>query len=107
LTFNAEESPEWIVNPQRNKDLEDLYGRDSDVYRIRVLGEFPHSDPNCVFSSEDLEKCTDKKLMYRKKAGTNHFLSKKSSKILRRLSKTIIINKSNKKSFLKLIPKFK
>ena len=48
-----------------------------------------------------------KKLMYRKKAGTNHFLSKKSSKILRRLSKTIIINKSNKKSFLKLIPKFK
>lgn len=58
LTFNAEESPAHIVDPQRNKDLEEEFGRDSDVYRIRVLGEFPHSDPNCVMSSEDLYKCT-------------------------------------------------
>jgi phage terminase large subunit len=59
LTWNAEdtarEHPD-ILDPLRNKNLEEEFGRDSDVYRIRVLGEFPHSDPNCVISSEDLEK---------------------------------------------------
>jgi len=66
LTFNAEDTARdypWIVSPQRNKDLEEEFGRDSDVYRIRVLGEFPHSDPNCVLSSEDLEKVVDRKRM--------------------------------------------
>lgn len=58
FTWNAEDTardyPE-ILNPQRNRDLESEFGRDSDVYRIRVLGEFPHKDPNCVLSSEELE----------------------------------------------------
>lgn len=61
LTFNAEDTardrPD-IVSPERNRLLAAEYGKDSDVYRIRVLGEFPHSDPNCVISSEDLERCT-------------------------------------------------
>lgn len=62
--WNAEDTPAspWF-DPQRNKDLEDEFGRDSDVYRVRVLGEFPHADPNCVVSSEDVEKCMDRKLM--------------------------------------------
>ena len=55
LTFNAEDTardyPD-IVNPQRNLDLEEEFGRESDVYRVRVLGEFPSSDPNCVISSD-------------------------------------------------------
>ncbi len=62
-TFNAEDTANeypHIVSPQRNKDLEEEFGRDSDVYRVRVLGEFPHTDPNCVLSSEDLEPCTIK-----------------------------------------------
>lgn len=64
ITFNAEETPEseWF-DPQRNADLEEEFGRESDVYKVRVLGEFPSSDPNCVLSSEDLEKITDRKLM--------------------------------------------
>ncbi len=59
LTFNAEGAPHAIVDPQRNLDLADEFGKDSDVYRIRVKGEFPYMDPNCVMSSEDLEKCSD------------------------------------------------
>ena len=64
LTFNAEETPEseWFSS-QRNRDLEAEFGRDSDVYRVRVLGEFPHTDPNCVISPEALELCTDRRLM--------------------------------------------
>lgn len=64
LTFNAEETPksEWF-DPIRNKQIADEYGEDSDVYRVRVKGEFPHSDPNSVMSSEDISACMDKRLM--------------------------------------------
>lgn len=76
FTFNAEDTARdypHIVNPQRNKDLEDEYGRDSDVYRVRVLGEFPVADANCVMSSEDLEACasTDKILMAARSSARN------------------------------------
>lgn len=56
LTLNAEDSP--IVDKKNLKAIEGEFGRDSDVYRVRVLGEFPDIDPNCVMSSEDLEACT-------------------------------------------------
>lgn len=59
LHWNAEDTAKdypWILDPQRNKDLEEEFGRDSDVYRIRVLGEFPLSDPNCVLSVRELEE---------------------------------------------------
>lgn len=66
LTWNAEETPEspWF-SQKRNHDLAKEFGRDSDVYRIRVLGEFPLSDPNCVIGAEELEKRTDKALIYK------------------------------------------
>lgn len=57
ITFNAEDTPTQIVDPRRNQELAEEFGIDSDVYRIRVLGQFPHSDPNCVMSSEQLEQC--------------------------------------------------
>lgn len=56
LTFNAEDSP--LVSKQNIKALGDEYGVNSDVYRVRVLGEFPTTDPKCVISAEDLEACT-------------------------------------------------
>ena len=60
LTFNAEETPRssWF-DPLRNEELAEEFGRNSDVYRVRVLGEFPHVDPNCVFSHELVTRCTD------------------------------------------------
>ncbi len=68
LHWNAEESPPSVVNPERNRLLAEEFGRDSDVYRVRVLGEFPHADPNCVLSSEQLEKVADPKLLLVKSA---------------------------------------
>jgi hypothetical protein len=55
-TLNSLESP--LVNPENIQRIIDLYGQDSDVYRVRVLGQFPHTDPKCVMSSDDLEACT-------------------------------------------------
>lgn len=64
LSWNAEETPEsaWFSR-KRNREIEAEFGRDSDVYRVRVLGEFPHMDPNCVISADDIERCTDKALL--------------------------------------------
>jgi len=58
-TFNCEEAPDYIVDKTNLSRMEDLYGRDSDVYRVRVLGEFPTQDPNSVMNSDDLEKCAN------------------------------------------------
>ena len=63
-TFDAEETPasSWF-DPQRNVELAEEFGKDSDVYRVRVKGQFPHADPRCIMSSDDLELVTNKKLM--------------------------------------------
>jgi phage terminase large subunit len=66
LCFNAEDTARdypHIVSPERNKQLEWEYGRDSDQYRIRVLGEFPHEDPNNVMGLRDLTICTKTSLL--------------------------------------------
>lgn len=57
LAWNAEQSP--IVSKQHCIDLAEEFGRDSDTYRIRVLGEFPHSDPKCVMSTEHIYPLMD------------------------------------------------
>ena len=66
FTWNAEDTARdypHIVNPARNRALELEYGRDSDVYRVRVLGEFPLQDPNAIMALEDLIACTKTSLL--------------------------------------------
>lgn len=55
LTFNAEESP--IVNQVRVREFEQIYGRASNFYRVRVLGEFPLGDANAIVLEEDFAAC--------------------------------------------------
>lgn len=66
-TMNAEETSRdypHFRDPLVNEQLAREFGRESDVYRIRVLGEFPLQDPDCVISAEDLEACTKVDLMW-------------------------------------------
>lgn len=64
LHWNAEETPNSaFFNLERNYRVAAEYGKDSDVYRIRVLGEFPHTDPNSVMSMEDLERVCDRNMI--------------------------------------------
>lgn len=60
FTWNAEEAPH--VDKNNLKRIEQEFGRDSDVYRVRVLGEFPRQDPTSIMSSEDLLACTKNRL---------------------------------------------
>lgn len=64
LHWNGEETPEseWFTK-DRNYRIEAEFGRDSDVYRIAVLGEFPHTDPNCVMSDIDVRACMNRELI--------------------------------------------
>lgn len=53
MAWNAEETPAsaWF-DPARNERIAEQFGKESDVYRVRIKGEFPHTDPNCVLSAE-------------------------------------------------------
>jgi hypothetical protein len=72
-TINCEDTardyPE-LLSPDRNTEIEEEFGRDSDVFRIRVLGEFPYQDPNSVMSAEDLFDCADPRRKARAMAAT-------------------------------------
>ena len=58
LHWNAEETPDsaWF-SQERNKEIADEFGIDSDIYRVAVLGEFPSLDPDNLISEQDLEAC--------------------------------------------------
>lgn len=66
LCWNAEDTARdypHLLSPTRNRQIEWEFGRDSDAYRIAVLGEFPLQDPNTVISLEDLMICTRTNLL--------------------------------------------
>lgn len=58
MTWSAEDSPN--VSKKHIADMEEEYGRESDIFRVRVLGEFPRQDPAAVIRYEDLIYCTEK-----------------------------------------------
>ncbi len=58
LSWNTEETPETrYFSRRRNDRVEEEWGKDSDIYRISVLGEFPLLDANCLISGDDLDAC--------------------------------------------------
>jgi hypothetical protein len=64
LRWNTEETPETkYFSRKRNERIAKEWGRDSDIYRISVLGDFPLLDANCLISGDDLDACcTDEAL---------------------------------------------
>lgn len=67
LTFDALSSPR--VSPAHCAYMKEIYGERSDVYRVRVLGEFPTQDPNAVMAPDDIEACTKLDPLERIRAG--------------------------------------
>ena len=53
LTFNGENSP--LVSPDYVREMEEEYGRDSDIFRVRVLGEFPAGGDLQFIKTSDVE----------------------------------------------------
>jgi len=58
LHWNAEETPDSAWFSQKRNDLiSEEFGKDSDIYRVAVLGEFPSLDPDNLISEHDLNQC--------------------------------------------------
>jgi phage terminase large subunit len=57
-TFDSRKSP--IVAEEAWRHIGDTFGYESDVFRIRVMGEFPSQEPNAVMSLDDIEFCAQK-----------------------------------------------
>lgn len=53
LHFDSEKSSN--VNTKWVEDMERKYGRDSDVFRVRVNGEFPNQNADSMFAVDDIE----------------------------------------------------
>lgn len=51
---SANVKPKWI------ETMADKYGRESDIFRVRVNGHFPTTSTNSLFSIEDMERLFDK-----------------------------------------------
>jgi hypothetical protein len=64
-----------VVSPRRNEQLAREYGKDSDVYRVRVRGLFPKSDPDAVFSHEELEPLTKEDKLECARSGNQKVIS--------------------------------
>lgn len=62
LRFNAEESP--LVSEQSIKEYEKDYGKNSDVYRVRVLGEFPRQDDQSLIPREWIDAALEREVSY-------------------------------------------
>jgi len=63
LYFSAFDSPN--VNEDWIKEMEDTYGVDSDLYRMRVLGQFPRVGVSQFISADTVEEALRNKLDYR------------------------------------------
>lgn len=50
ITLNGEDSP--MVSKEYIEDMEAKYGKDSDIYRVRVLGEFPQASVSQLIGEE-------------------------------------------------------
>jgi hypothetical protein len=51
LHFSSKESP--LVNPEYYESMEQRYGVHTGIYMVRVLGEFPHAEPDQLISITD------------------------------------------------------
>ena len=60
FTLNAEESP--IVDKRYYEIIAAKFGRDSDVYRVRVLGEFPKAEPDTLIPLNYVEAAANREL---------------------------------------------
>jgi phage terminase large subunit len=58
LTFSSEDSP--IADKKNIERLERQFGRESDEFRVRVLGKFPKSDSTSIIERQDLHTAANR-----------------------------------------------
>ncbi len=62
-THTIDGSKSEMVDPKYVQQIIDMFGKDSDVYRVRVAGEFPKSNPDSFIDLEMVERNTKNKIL--------------------------------------------
>ena len=97
-TPNVKEQRVVIPGLITHEDVEGFktrYGEDSDVYRVRVLGEFPLQDAESLISIEDVNKAMEREVKvlphWEKKLGVDvaRFGDDRSSLLVRQMEKVL------------------
>lgn len=70
LFFSSEDSP--IADKKNIARLERQFGRDSDEFRVRVLGQFPKSDSTSIIDHQDLYDASQRPDPWQNPEGHNH-----------------------------------
>ncbi|MBP7431840.1 MAG: hypothetical protein KBC05_20585 [Candidatus Hydrogenedentes bacterium] len=60
FSFSSEDSP--FVSKSYCAEMEKEFGKDSNMYRIRVLGKFPKSDPDTLIPFDWVEEAKDREV---------------------------------------------
>ena len=68
LHWNAEESEN--VTKESCEDKAAKYGKDSNMYRIRVLGEFPHAEPDALIPLDLIQNAVGREFIQDDTVGT-------------------------------------
>lgn len=75
--------------------IKEKYGEDSDVYRVRVLGEFPKTDADTLFSVDEIAKAIERQAnvlsQWEKKMGVDpaRFGDDKTAIVVRQMEKVV------------------
>jgi hypothetical protein len=67
MFFSAYDSP--VINKQHIEDMKETYGEDSDIFRVRILGQFPRLASTQFFSTERVNEAVATKLDSRSWSG--------------------------------------
>lgn len=71
LTFNGEDSPR--VSERYVREIAVEFGKDSDMYRIRVLGEFPVEDDFVLIPKKWVEAAFERRISHINRLGKQQF----------------------------------
>lgn len=61
-TLSCLDAPEWLVSPEYAKNMALKYGEDSDIYKCRVLGEFPSASFAQLIPTDLVEQAMNRHL---------------------------------------------
>jgi hypothetical protein len=84
-----------LISKQDIEDFKIRYGEDSDVYRVRVLGEFPQQEADSLISVDDVSKAIEREVdvpkQFEKKMGVDvaRFGDDRTVIIVRQMEKVI------------------
>lgn len=97
-----------LITQEDIDKIESKYGKDSDVYRVRVLGEFPKADSNSLFSIDDIAHAINRKVDvkgFEKKMGVDpaRFGDDRTAIVIRQMEKVVFKESYQQQDIMQIV----